>query len=289
MKGYKLLLVILFNLIISVAEIIGGILSGSLALLADSFHNLTDTFSLALSYFAIRIGKKSPNPEKTFGYKRAEIIAAFLNSAVMMVIAAFLVFEGIKRISNPHEIEGGIMMTVAIIGLLGNFASILFLKKDMKHSLNVRAAFLHLLSDTVSSVAVVLGGLFIILYNFYLLDPLITFLLAVFIFRESFLIFKETLDILMQGTPPGIKIKTIKRKLEEESNVRNIHHIHIWRLSDSDLNFEAHVKLGEDCNASRIDKLRKKLEKILEKEFHIGHTTLQFELGECSKRINRKD
>ncbi|MDD3923381.1 MAG: cation diffusion facilitator family transporter, partial [Endomicrobiaceae bacterium] len=171
LSGSKYLGVILLNICITIAEIIGGIMSGSLSLLSDAVHNFSDTVSIIFSYFAWKISGKKKDAKKTYGYKRAEIIAAFVNSSVLVIISLFLIFEAIKRFQNPETINSIIMIGVAIVGLLANFISMLLLEKESHHNMNIKSSYLHLLGDTLSSVGVVLGGIAIFIWNIFWIDP----------------------------------------------------------------------------------------------------------------------
>lgn len=280
----NLILVTLLNLLITIAEFVGGFLSNSLALISDAVHNLGDTFAIVLAFIANRISKRSANENKTFGYKRVEILAALLNAVVLIVIIIFLFREAWVRFYNPEPIKGLIMFVVATIGLLANLLSVILLKSQSKGNINIRAAYLHLLGDTISSVAVIFGSALIYFFEIYWVDPLITVLIGIYILKETFSILKESLDILMQATPKSINPSTIKSELENIEGVDNIHHVHIWNLNDSQIHFECHAELTTDLQISKTAGIHSKIEKILKQNFKIGHITIQFGYNCCDKK-----
>lgn len=279
MKG-RLFFTIGLNFFITIAEIVGGILSGSLALISDALHNFSDSISIIISYIALKLKFRSNSMKHTFGLKRAEILAAVINSAVMIVICVYLFWEAIERFMNPTPIDAGIMGIVAVIGLLANLLATFLLRRDSKSSINIRSAYLHLLSDTVSSVAVIIGGIAIALWNINWIDPLLTVIIGIYIIRESYVILMEAIHVLMEGAPLNISIEEIQEEVEKFVEVENIHHIHLWMVGDNDAHLEAHVNVN-DMKVSESDSLRVKIEKALHDKFGIEHITLQFECNQC--------
>ena len=279
----NLLAAVVLNFTITIAEIIGGILSNSLALLSDAIHNLGDGFAVLIAYIAHRISKRESNQRKTFGYKRVEILAAFLNSIILVAICIFLIYEAIERFQNPAPIKGLIMFSVASIGLLANFAAIVLLQKDSKKNINIRAAYLHLLGDTLSSVVVIIGGILIWRLGIYWLDPLITVLISLYIMKETYLLLKDSFNILMQSAPDNIDIEVIKSAIEKISGVKNLHHVHLWSMNDRQVHFEGHVDLEKDMPVSQASELNKQISQLLHDQFEIEHTTLQMEFGCCEE------
>lgn len=267
----------LLNLVITLVEVAGGILSNSLALLSDALHNLSDTFATFIAYVATRVGKRKANTRKTFGYRRIEILAALLNAVILIVICIFLFKEAYERIQEPQEIKSLIVIIVAMVGLGANVLAVALLHRDSKKNINVKAAYVHLIGDSLSSVVVILAAVSIQLFGIYWVDPVVTIVIGVYLIRESYLILKEAVNILMQSVPGNLDIQKIKNKIEAYPEVNNIHHLHAWSLSDSDIHFEAHVELAEDMRVSELDSLQQKIESLLMKRFHVKHTTLQFE------------
>jgi cobalt-zinc-cadmium efflux system protein len=282
LSGKKIFWVTALNAGITLLEIIGGILSGSLALVSDSIHNLSDTISITLTYFANKIAQKPKNVKKTYGYKRAEILVAFFNSAVLFAISAFLIYEAYKRFKSPEIISGTLMIVVASIGLVANLISVYLLEKDSHESLNIKSSYLHLLSDTISSAGVVIGGIIIKLWGITWIDPLITVLILLYILKETWGILTKTIDILMQSSAP-IDYKKIKNEIEKIEKVKNIHHVHSWMINEKTINFEAHVDL-EDLKLSEVEVIYDKIEHVLKDHYGISHVTIQSEVDKCSDK-----
>jgi cobalt-zinc-cadmium efflux system protein len=283
-SGRNLLISSVLNFTITVVEIIGGLVSNSLALLSDALHNLGDTFAVFLAYIAYLISKKDRTDKKTFGYKRIEILAALFNAIVLIVITVFLFTEAFKRIRNPEPVRGNIMLAVAVTGLLANLFSVILLRRDSKHNINVRAAYLHLLGDTISSVAVIAGALFIALFGWYWLDPVITFIVGLYVLKETWAVLKQAVGILMQGTPRELNLIEVKQALEGIPEIDNIHHVHAWNLNDNEIHFECHVDLKDDLRVSKTEKIKEKIHEILLNRFNISHVTIQYEFNFCDSK-----
>jgi len=277
----RLLVSLSLNALITLVEIAGGIFSNSLALISDAIHNLSDTLALALAWVAHRVAGRKPDDRRTFGYKRFEILSAFINGAVLTAISIYLFYEAVIRFLNPEPVKPIIMFSVAIIGLLVNLISMLFLHHDSKHSLNIKAAYLHLLGDTLSSVAVIGGAVLIYFMQILWIDPALTLIISIVIIIQAYKILRESVDILMQSTPSRLNLLNIKNVLEQSHFVRNVHHVHCWQLQDNDVLFEAHIEAMKDMTLSESNHLRKEIEELLKRKFQITHTTLQIEFGCC--------
>lgn len=269
------------NLVISIAEVIGGLASRSLSLLSDALHNFSDGLAVLLSLVAIRVGRRRSTPHRTFGYRRVEILVALLNASVLVIIAVFLFREAVVRLLNPQEIDGTLMLIVAAIGFVANILAVLLLHRGSRASLNIRTAYLHLMADTVSSLAVLLGGLAILLFQIYWLDPILTFAIGLYVLREGFRILIETIDILMQSAPADVDLEEVRTAVERLPEVENLHHVHIWRLSDKEVFFEGHVALAPTVDPSQLDDVRTRIETVLTEGFRITHTTVQLEFSCC--------
>jgi cobalt-zinc-cadmium efflux system protein len=280
----KLLVSTALNLVVSVAEIIGGLFSHSLALISDSLHNLGDTSALFIAYLANLISKKDHDHKKTFGYKRVEILAALFNAIILVVIVFYLFIEAFHRFRNPEPIKGLVMLIIAVIGFLANLISVVLLKNHAGKNINVRAAYLHLIGDTVSSVAVILTAILIFFFNLYWIDPLVTILLGIYLLKETFMILKEAIDILMQATPEGLDLNDVKKALEALPEIDNIHHVHVWNLSDQDIHFECHIDLKSDLKISETEKIKAQVHEILLNKFNINHVTVQCEYNCCENK-----
>lgn len=282
MQGNKLLWVTLLNFSITVVQVIGGIVSNSLSLLSDALHNLGDSSAIFIAFLAGKRSKKQPDEQHTFGYKRIEILAALFNAVVLIAICLFLFFEAYERFVNPQPIKGMVMFIVATFGLLANLVSVLVLHKDKNQNLNVRAAYLHLMGDTLSSVAVIVGGMVIWKFNIVWVDPVITILVGLYIVYHTLGVVRETVDILMQTTPSGIDPQTVKEKVEELDEVDNLHHVHIWKLDDTQVHFEAHINLKNNLKMTGMMAVQDQIESILRQNWGIGHVTLQFGYNCCT-------
>ena len=280
LKG-KMLLSVILNVTITVVEVVGGLLSGSLALLGDSFHNLSDSMSILASYAAIRIKERKRNRKYTFGYGRAEILVSFINSAFLIGVVMLLLVESYRRFTSPKPIDTSIMLPVALVGLIANLLSVLLLHEHAGESMNVRSAYLHLMGDTLSSLAVFLGGILIRLYSITWVDPLVTVLISLYLLRGAYGILKESVEVLMEAAP-DIDLDAVRREIEAIPNVRDAHHFHVWRVGDKEVALECHVSLP-DMSLREAQKIIDEIERRLRK-FGIGHVTVQLEVDRCADR-----
>lgn len=278
----RLWISIILNFIITAAEFIGGIISGSLALLSDALHNLNDTTSLGISLVARKISKKEANRDKTFGYKRAEIIGAFINLITLVIIALFLIKEGVERFYNPQPIDGMVMFIVAIIGLLGNVITAILLYRDSTENLNLRSAYIHILSDAFSSVGVIIAGILILWYQLYIIDTILTLIIAGYILWHSYYMLRQTINILMESTPADIQIPNVQQAMAEVKGVLDIHHLHVWRLDEKNILLESHVVIDEE-NMGQMESIKSSLKELLSTNFDIHHSTLEFEFEPCKE------
>ena len=279
----NLFITIALNFLITIVQIAGGIVSGSLALLSDALHNLSDGVALVIAYIAMRLSKRPKSFKYTFGMKRAEVLAAIFNASTLIIISFFLIKEAIERFSNPEPIKGTLMLVVASVGLAANFAGIMLLKAGSKDNINIRSAYFHLLSDTISSVAVIIGAVFIIFFQIYWIDPVLTILISLYILNETLKIVKEAVDMVMMSSPADIDISEIKKLLEALPLVQNIHHVHIWRLNEKETHFEAHIEV-DDMTVAESTEMQKEIEHLLHDKFEINHTILQFECNKCDNK-----
>lgn len=277
---WKLWVSIALNLAITLAELIGGLLSNSLALLSDAVHNLNDTVSLGITLFTKKFSRKSANTSKTFGYKRAEIIGAFINLITLVIVALFLIKEGIERFFEPQTIDGYTMFWVAIVGLIGNFVTAGLLWKDSKDSLNMRSAFIHILSDGLSSVGVIIGGWLILEYEWYIVDTILTVIIGVYILWHSYYMLRETINILMESKPENLNIQEMTEAMRKVSKVCDVHHVHVWRLDENSTLLESHIVIEKD-DLDEMETIKTSIKKLLHDEFDITHSTLEFEFEPC--------
>jgi cobalt-zinc-cadmium efflux system protein len=274
-KG-RLLLVIFFNLAISVAEIVGGLVAGSLSLVSDALHNLSDTVSIVFSYISLRISRRPRNKSKTYGYRRANILAAFVNSAALIAVAIYLLVEATRKFFSPTEVIGNIVIIVAIVGLLGNLFSVLVLRRSAKENINIKSSYLHLISDTLSSAAVIISGVIIRFTDAVWVDPVFSIIINLVILRSAYHVLKESVGILMQSAPMTVDIDGIVKKLKAIDGIIDAHHIHVWRLDEKNVILEAHV-IVPDMLVSETTALNDAISDMLSEEFGIGHTVVQFD------------
>lgn len=280
----NLIITMVLNFIITLVEVIGGLLSGSLSLLSDALHNFSDGISVIVSFIALKLSKRENTLKNTFGYKRAEILAALFNSSFLIIIYFFLFKEAYLRIQHPQNIESKIMVTVALVGLIANTISVFLLKSGSKDNMNIKSAYIHLFSDSLSSVAVIIGGIFIYYFNLTIVDPILTFIIGAYVLKEGFEILKKSASILMEKTPVQINILKIKEVVEKIPEVDNLHHVHIWQVNDKEFLFEGHIDVKENINLSKAEELRSNISSILFNEFGINHTTIQIEYNTCKDK-----
>lgn len=275
LKGRKLLLSIFLNIIITVAQVIGGIISGSLSLLSDALHNFSDVLSLIVSYVADKYSKKEASFDKTFGYKRAEIIAAFVNAASLLVVAVYLIYEAVLRFADPQIIESNIVIWLALLGIVANGFSVLLLRKDSKENMNMRSAYLHLFTDMSASVAVLIGGLLMSYYGWYWVDSLLTVLIAVYLLFMGTALLKTSFKVLMLFTPDDVNLEQIRNAISVFPYIKNVHHMHIWQLNEQETHLEAHIDFSEDIKLSEFDAILDNVEEMLHNDFGINHVNIQ--------------
>ncbi|WP_408006267.1 cation diffusion facilitator family transporter [Pseudalkalibacillus sp. A8] len=264
-----------------IVELIGGLITNSLALLSDAGHMFSDAASLGLSFLAIHFGSKQPSPNKTFGYKRFEILAAFINGIALIVISFIIIYEAYHRFVNPPAVAGYGMLTIAIIGLLINLivANIL-LKGDTSGNLNVKSAFLHVIGDLLGSVGAIIAAIFIISLGWGYADPIASIVVAVLILISGWRVTKEAIHVLMEGTPGHIDIGEIKSSLCTLPSIQNVHDLHVWSITSGFTALSCHITIDKETDHQEI---LEKASDHLKDVFHINHTTVQIEYsdGEC--------
>jgi cobalt-zinc-cadmium efflux system protein len=273
----NLFITIILNIIITVAQIIGGIFSGSLALLSDAMHNLSDVIALIIAYVANRLTARPNTETKTFGYKRAEVLAAFINASVLIGIGIFLIIESINKFYHPSSIDSIWVIWLGILSIALNFFSVLLIKDDAADNMNIKAAYLHLLSDVITSIAVVVGGVLMYYYNLFWIDPLISAMIAIYLIWASVKLVKESVSILMQFVPESININEVVNFIKESKEIKNAHHVHIWKLDEHNIHLEAHIDFVENVTLQESNDVIAVLEDTLHTYFEITHTTFQCE------------
>lgn len=284
LKGRNLLISIFLNIIITTAQVIGGFISGSLSLLSDALHNSSDVISLVISYIAAKLAKKDASLQKTFGYKRAEILAAFVNAATLVVIAIFLIIEAIERFQNPQDIESNLVIWLSLLGIVANGFSVLLLKKDADSNMNMKSAYLHLFTDMLASVAVLIGGLLMLYFEIYWIDSVLTLAIAVYLIFVGYDLLKNSYKVLMLFTPENIHIQEIVKVLQTINHIKTVHHVHVWQLNEDETHLEAHIDFDKDIKLSEFDIILEEIEAILYHEFGINHYNIQPEFGKCDPK-----
>jgi cobalt-zinc-cadmium efflux system protein len=273
-SGKNLGIAILLNLLITLAQAIGGVFSGSLALLSDAAHNLSDVLSLVISYLANRLAKREPTEKQTFGFRRSEILAALINSVTLIIISAVILFEAIQRLVNPVPVSPEWVIYLAIAGIFTNGISVLFIRGEASENLNMKSVYLHLIGDMFTSVAVLLGGLAMKYLHWYWTDSVFSIVIAIYLLYMSWGIVRSSLRILMQFTPEEIDVQKIACEIEKIEGVKNIHHVHVWQINEHDLMFEAHIDMTDDLKVSRFEKVLDSINVILNRH-NINHSTIQ--------------
>ena len=274
-QGKNLVYSILLNLLITIAQIVGGIISGSLALISDALHNFSDVLSLGFSLVAHKLSRKEATEDQTFGYKRAELIAAFVNASTLIIVAFILIYGAIERFFNPKIIESGLVIWLAILGIVVNGGSVLLLQKDAENNINMKSAYLHLLTDMMASVAVLVGGLLMKFFGWFWVDGVMTILIGIYLIVVGYDLLKTSTKMLMLFTPEEIDIKEIVEEVHKIPGAGKLHHIHVWHLNDDELHLEAHLDCTEDIKISEFDNLLHKIEAVLLEKFHINHINIQ--------------
>lgn len=279
LSGRNLLWSIVLNIIITVAQVIGGVLSGSLALLSDALHNFSDVISLIVSYIANKLAKRKASLQKTFGYKRAEILAAFINASTLIIVAVLLIIEAIDRFKNPQVIASNLVIWLSALAILGNGFSVLLLKKDAELNMNMKSAYLHLFTDMMASVAVLIGGLLMKYYQIYWVDSVLTFAIAVYLIIMGYDLLKDSTKVLMLFTPESIPLKQIVTEINTFKSIKNVHHVHIWQLNEDEIHLEAHIDFNEDITLSQFDQILQEIESLVLNKYDINHVNIQPEFG----------
>ena len=274
-----LLWTVIVNLGLSVFEFAAGVISGSVALMADALHNTNDAAALLIAYIARRISRKGADEQYTFGYRRAELIGAMIQLTALILVGLYLVYEAVRRFFDPEPLLGGWIMAAAGVALVVDIVTAWLLWSMSKGSLNVKAAFLHNLTDAGASVAVLLGGAAILWLDWTWVDPVITLIIAGYILYMSFGMLKKTSRILMEGTPTNLSVDEIKEALQNLDGIKNVHHIHVWELDEHHRALEAHVVIGA-CSMEELESLKATVKTCLGKHFSIHHSTLEFESAE---------
>jgi cobalt-zinc-cadmium efflux system protein len=275
-----LLIALSITILMMIAEVVGGLLSNSLALLSDAGHMFTDNIALLLAFFAMKFATRPATGKKTFGFYRLEILAALLNGIVLVLISLFIMYQAYMRMVHPQPVEGRLMLLVAIISLVANVVGAFLLFKHSHASLNIRGAYLHIIGDALSSIGVVIGGIIIIYADWYLIDPILSIIISMIIIYGSWALVKESVNILLESVPSHIDIDTVTAEISQVEGVREAYHIHIWAITSGVYSMSAHV-LIDDQLISGCRNIVDEIRELLSKKFNILHSTIQLECDRC--------
>lgn len=277
----RVIAAIAVNLGLTVAQVIGGILSGSLALIADALHNFSDAISLVIAFGARKIARRPRDETMTFGYARVEIVAALINYTTLIIIGLYLLYEAGARFLDPQPVAGWLIVIVAGIALAVDVVTAMLTYSLSKNSMNIRAAFLHNVADALGSVAVIVAGTLILLYDWWFVDPIVTVLIAGYILWQSFREIGPVIRVLMLGSPPDIPTEDVLQAMRETDGVKGIHHAHIWQMTENMAALDAHVVI-EDGQWTRADAIKGAIKTALRERFDIHHATLELE---CARHV----
>lgn len=281
-KQQRLLFSLALTGLIFIAEFTGGLWTGSLALLSDAAHVFMDVFALGLSYLAMRAAVLPPNDRHTYGYHRMQVLAALANGATLLLISFEILKEAIQRFQNPTPVVAGPMLVIAVFGLAVNIIVALTLSRHDHQDLNIRSAFLHVLGDALASVGVIGAGIAIYFTGLFWIDPLVSILIGLLILVSSGRLLKETIHILAEGIPEGMKASGVAAAIKAVPGVAEVHDLHVWTISPGFIALSAHVLL-DDQTLSQSDGIMEEIKRSLSSQFGIEHTTIQFECAHCGQ------
>ena len=274
MNDGRLAAAVAVNVLLTLAQIIGGVVSGSLSLIADALHNLNDAASLGLALFARKISRRPADKLMTFGYGRAEIVAALINLTTLVIVGLYLIYEAVNRFLDPQPIDGWIVIWVAGIALAIDIVTAVLVYAQSKTSLNIKAAFLHNVSDAMASVGVIGAGLLIIFYDLYVADLVITLVISAYVLWQGFSLLPRTIRLLMGATPDDLEFDRIVAAVQAVPGVRDLHHVHVWSLDEHNRSLEAHI-VPEAASLKAFEQVKAAVRAVLETEFSIAHATLE--------------
>ena len=280
LAGNKLKYSLILSATILIAEVIGGVLSNSLALLSDAGHVFADVIALGLSWYGVRQAMRPSDSRMTFGYHRIGVIVAIVNAVSIFVIAAVIIYEAYGRLREPPEVKSTLMMAVAIVGLAANILVTWWLRKAQRSNINIRSAFWHAFGDALASVGVIAGGIIIMLTGQFLVDPIISVLIALIILWSAWSIFREGFRVILEATPRDVDILKMIGALKSIEGVKDVHDVHVWSITPELRAMNGHI-LIEDISISDAAVIRSRIEEVIRDQFHIEHTTLQMECQKC--------
>ena len=277
----RLLLSLGLNVVITIAEVVGGLMAGSLALLSDAAHNLSDVAALGLALVARRLGRRPPTMRHTYGLKRAEVIAALVNAVTLVAVSALIARAAVVRLQHPVPVERGLMLAVALVALGANLGSVLLLRRHDEHDVNIRSAFLHLAQDALASLAVVIAALLSGTSIGVYLDPAAALLVVAVVLRGTLSLLWETVRTLLEATPEGLDLDALVASVADQFPPARIHHVHLWEIAPGQRLLTAHVDLGQEMDGRGIEVLFGGIKTMLNREWGVNHTTLEPEVLGC--------
>lgn len=278
----RILGTVALNVLLTVAQIVGGILAGSVALVADALHNLNDAMALVIVWVSRRISRRKPDRQRTFGYQRAQVVGALVNLVALAVVGLFLGYESILRFFEPRDVDGWTVIVLAGVALLVDVGTVLLLITMRKGNVNVRTAFVHNFADALASLAVLLGGIVIVMWDVNWIDPLLSLGIVAYIFWQVAKMLPETVRVLMEGSPPGLDIDQVAAAIVEINGVLDAHHLHAWMLDEEHYALEAHVVIARR-DAPRMEAIKTEVRRRVE-GFGINHSTFELEFPETARR-----
>lgn len=280
----RLGIALIITALVFLAELIGGLVSNSLALLSDAGHMLTDTMALGLALAAMYFSTRPATSKRTFGFYRLEILSALFNGSFLFLVALFIFFEAYQRFLYPAEIKSGIMLAVAGAGLIANLAGVLILARGSHDNLNIRGAFLHVVSDAISSCGVIIGGIIIYYTGWTMVDPILGIMIAILILRGAVMLVFESVNILLESTPKGIELEAVVADIKKVNGVKGLHDVHIWTITSGLNAISAHL-LIDDALAGKSSEILGNIRRCLEDKYNIKHCTFQTECQSCPEGI----
>ena len=279
--GKRLVVSMVMNLIIPIVQIYGGIVAGSMALISDAIHNLSDFISLVINYAALIVGKRGPTQKNTFGFKRVEVLATVISVAILYGAGFYIAAEAWHRFREPQPIVGQLVIWIALLGFVGNIISALMLHAGSKVNLNMKSAFLHMLTDAFTSLGVVALGIVWLFKPWYWLDPLFSWIIVAMILYGGWGLLKDSILILMNATPHGIDLQEIQKALESIDGIKEIHDLHVWNPAAESIALAVHITVPDQM-LGKVDELAQEVRLVLSQKFKIDHPTLQFESSTCN-------
>lgn len=276
----KLTIATAANVLVVIGEIVVGLYAGSLALIGDALHNVTDAGALVIALIAVRLSRRAPTSVKSFGYHRAGILAAFINSGFLVAFSLFIFSEAWSRLKEPHAVETMPMLIAAAVALVVNGSTALSIRQESQHDVNIRGAFLHMIGDAVSSAGIIVAAVLIRATGSTLWDALVSIFIGILILWSSYGVLRESVNLLLEGTPSGIDPMEVTRSLGAIEGIHGVHHLHIWALGPSSPALSCHLMVG-DVPVSSTATMLEEVNTMLAHEYRIAHTTIQFEFAEC--------